>query len=87
MQLKRKLIWIGLGIFSLLLRWLGSFQPQWIEQIYSRSLFLPIRGLFDILFGWLPFPLLYLFILLIGIWLVKTIIKIRDYSPKWSQRV
>lgn len=87
MQLKRKLFWIGLGVLSLLLRWLGSLQPEWIEQIYSRAIFLPIRALFDIVFGWLPFPLLYLFVPLMGIWLIKTIFKIRDYSPKWSQRL
>lgn len=87
MQLKRKLIWIGLGVLSLILRWIGSFQPAWIEQFYSRSVFIPIRGIYDIVFGWLPFPLLYVFVVLMVVWLVKTIIKIRDYSPKWPQRL
>lgn len=87
MQLKRKLFWIGIGILSLLLRWIGSFEPQWIEQIYSRSIFIPIRALYDILFGWLPFPLLYIFVLLMAVWLVKTIGKIRRYSSDWLPRL
>ncbi len=87
MQLKRKLFWIGIGILSLLLRWIGSLEPQWIEQIYSRFIFIPIRFLYDILLGWLPFPSIYLFFLLIGFWLVKTVGKIRKYSPNWIPRL
>ena len=87
MPLKRKLFWIGLGLLSLLLRWLGSFQPAWIEQYYSRSIFIPIRALFDILFGWLPFPLLYVFVMVMVIWLIKTIRNILHYSAKWKQRI
>ena len=87
MQLKRKFLWIGLGVLSMLLRWIGSFQPEWIERLYSRSVFIPIRALYDIVFGWLPFPLLYLFVVLMAIWLLKTVVKIRKYSPKWPQRL
>lgn len=87
MQLKRKLFWIGLGVLSLILRWVGSFQPAWIEQYYSRSIFLPIRALFDIVFGWLPFPLMYLFVILMIIWVVKTFGKVRQFSPSWQQRL
>ena len=87
MQLKSKLIWIGIGVLSLVLRWLGSFQPEWIERIYSRGIFIFMRGLYDLLFGWLPFPMLYLFVPLVIIWLVKTIIKIGKSTPKWPLRI
>ena len=61
-KLKHKLIWIGLGTLALLLRMGLAGRPDLIEQYYSRGLFLLLRQSIDALFGWLPIPLLYLFV-------------------------
>ncbi len=58
---KRKAIWIGLGIVAVILRWIGGFNPEWIEKIYSRGLFQGIRIAIDYLLAWLPIPLIYPF--------------------------
>lgn len=83
--MKRKhLIWIALGILALLIRWLsGAF---FIEQWYSRGLFLGIRWLIDyLLASWIPFSMLYLFVgglLVWGYWKWKNT-TIKDKT--WGQ--
>jgi hypothetical protein len=66
--MKRKhLIWICLGIAALLIRWLSA--ASLIEQWYSRGLFPGIRWLIDyLLASWIPFSLLYLFVIGLLIW-------------------
>lgn len=61
-MVKRKhLVWITLGILALIIRWFSS--AQFIEQWYSRGLFLGIRWIIDyLLASWVPFTMLYLFI-------------------------
>jgi len=87
MRIKRKLFWIAMGGLALLIKWIGSYHPLWIEEYYSRRVFLPIRALFDIFFGWLPFPLIYVFIILLGIWLWKSLQQIGRHSPHWPTRL
>ncbi len=53
-------IWIGLGIAALGLRWIAAGRPEWVEQLYSRGLFLLIRPAIDYGAAWLPFPIAYL---------------------------
>lgn len=62
---KNKIIWIGLGLFSLLLKLLSSQFPAVVEQVYSRGLFLGIRWSIDYLLAWFPIPLIYLFVLVV----------------------
>jgi len=67
----------------IILRWLGSYSPEIIEQVYSRGAFLGIRKVLDILLGWLPFSWLYLMVptLIFGIgWGVTR------YVRKWNNR-
>ena len=71
--MKRKLIWIGLGFFTLLIRYLTT--PEWIEQYYSRGLFLWIRQFFDTLLTWFPLPLFYVFYLVLIGWIIHRISK------------
>lgn len=66
---KKQLIWIALGGFAIALRQLAGAHPEWIEQYYSRTVFLGVRCLIDYGLAWLPFPLLYLFVPLILLWL------------------
>ena len=55
---KKQLIWIALGGFAIALRQLAGAHPEWIEQYYSRTVFLGVRCLIDYGLAWLPFPLL-----------------------------
>ena len=55
-------IWIALGLFSILLRWILGYYPHFIEQYYSRGLFCFIRYLVDYTLALSPIPLLYLFV-------------------------
>jgi len=71
-------IWIGLGAITLLLRYLSS--PEWIEQIYSRGVYVWIRRMIGATLGWFPFPLIYLFFGILVIWLIS-----RFRSIQWKQ--
>lgn len=72
---------MGLGVLTLLLRWLFSVNPQFVEIVYSRSLFVLFRWIWDYSLGLLPFPLLYPAVLLVGwgIWVYR---KKRGKRPK-----
>lgn len=50
-----------LGLAALLLRFVANTTPQYVEQFYSRGVFLGVRWLFDWTLAWLPFPLLLVF--------------------------
>jgi hypothetical protein len=53
--------WALLGLAALALRFVANETPQYIEQFYSRGVFLGVRWLFDWSLAWLPFPLLLVF--------------------------
>jgi hypothetical protein len=53
--------WALLGLAALLLRFVANTTPQYVEQFYSRGVFLGVRWLFDWTLAWLPFPLLLVF--------------------------
>ncbi len=57
---RNNLVWIGLGVLALLLRWALDPYPAVIEAYYSRGFFLGVRLLVDYTIAWLPFPVLYL---------------------------
>lgn len=65
---KKRLIWIGLGGLVIALRQLANAHPEWIEQYYSRGIFLGVRCLIDYGLAWMPFPLLYLFVPVFLVW-------------------
>jgi hypothetical protein len=69
-QWKYNGLWIGLGLGAWALRMLLSAKPEWIEQYYSRGLFLAIRTIIDYTLAWLPFPLLYLFVPALLVWII-----------------
>lgn len=74
----KKIVWICLGLLSIGLK--AFLSPEWIEHYYSRGFFKIIRWIIDGIFGWLPFPLLYLFVPLMLWWGIKTF---RDFW-QWS---
>ena len=53
--------WTMLGLMALMIRFIADGTPQYVEQFYSRGVFLGVRWLFDWSFAWLPFPLLLVF--------------------------
>lgn len=59
----RRHFWILLGVLTLLIRWGLSFSPEFTERYYSRGLFLGIRWVLNLLFGWMPIS---------GMWLLVT---------------
>lgn len=63
MQYKGKWLWIGLGALALIVRWIGGYYPEMIEQFYSRGLYLGIRRILDYTIGILPFPVVYLILI------------------------
>jgi len=69
----KKWIWVFLGVFSLIIRYTAS--ATMIEQYYSRGIFLWIRRIIDWGLGWFPFPLIYLFFLVLVAWLIKSIVQ------------
>lgn len=65
----RKTFWIVLGLVSILLSTL--MPPSFVEQYYSRGLFLLIRKCFSVITGWLPFAAVYLLFLLLVYWMIR----------------
>ncbi len=87
----KRYLWIGLGVASLLIRWLLTLQPVWAENGYSRGLFRMVRWGFDLVVGWIPFPLIYAIVLLVpcwGIWkLVKSVRQAKGFGSKIGEVV
>ena len=62
---KRDWSWAILGILALGVRYFAIQNPEATDTIYSRTFFPGIRNLIDLTLGNLPFPSVYLFILLL----------------------
>lgn len=76
----KKWIWIALGLFAIILRWILGNYPIVIEQYYSRGVFSLVRYGIDYSLALLPVPLLYLFVptLLVILFLkIRTFFKIK----------
>lgn len=57
--------WAFLGLLALVVRFLAGQYPEATDQYYSRIFFPSIRNLIDLSLGKLPFPTLYLFLVLV----------------------
>ena len=87
-QHKKKLLWIGLGLLAALLRYGAGFQPQLVEQFYSRGLFLGIRWIIDYLIAWIPIPLIYVFFGIILFLFVRSMRNIfRDREKRFPAKL
>jgi hypothetical protein len=69
----KRYFWIIAGILALTLRYFLGTIPQYVEQYYSRGLFIFIRWFFDHSVGLLPFPMFYVFYALIFYFFYKVI--------------
>ncbi len=64
-KIDRRWIWIGLGVFTVLLRMVAGYYPHLVESWYSRNWFQWLRYVNDYTISLSPIPLFY--VLLIGI--------------------
>ncbi|MBI1227668.1 MAG: DUF3810 family protein [Bacteroidetes bacterium] len=77
---------IALGLLTILLGWL--MPANFVEQWYSRGLFLGIRTMFRALDGWLPFAGVYLLLAGLLIWLGwRARLLFRKSERTWGQRI
>ncbi len=81
---RKKIIWIILGALAILLK--VFLTPEMVEQYYSRGFFKFIRLMIDGIFGWLPFPLLYLFVPAVLYWVIKKIIGLWKWDIGWKAK-
>ncbi len=86
-MIRKKLIWIGLGVFALLLRTILSYQPEFVEQYYSRGIFPLVRWTIDYMLGWIPIPLIYFFFFILSLWLFFSIRKFIKSKNKWTVKL
>lgn len=70
---QRQSIWITLGLIAIAIRLMFTWQPSWCESLYSRGLYPYLHEGLHLVFGWLPFPAVYLFVLGLGWWLIGVI--------------
>ena len=79
---RRRLIWIGLGLLTILIRWIAGFYPQAVERMYSRGLYQGVRWVFDHTLTITPVPLLYVLFLLLVVWLAWAVVRFfRNEQP------
>jgi len=72
---RRRLIWIGLGLLTMLIRWVAGFYPQAVENLYARGIYQGVRWIFDHTLTITPVPLLYLLFVLLVAWLVWAVVR------------
>ncbi len=84
-MLKHNWTWTLLGIMALIIRFFAVQFPAKTEIIYSRSFFPGIRNVIDITISRLPFPTIYLFILVLGFIIVRYVFKLK-LKKGWGEK-
>jgi Protein of unknown function (DUF3810) len=79
--------WTMLGLGALLIRVVAIKTPQYVEQFYSRGVFLGVRWLFDWSLSWLPFPLLLIFYGIIVFYVIKFLTAIFSRQNPFRKRL
>jgi hypothetical protein len=64
---KRDWSWAFLGVLALVIRYFASQNPEATDELYSRKFFPGIRNIIDMTLGHLPFPSVYLFVVILGL--------------------
>lgn len=64
---KRDWSWAFLGVLALVVRYFATQNPEATDEWYSRKFFPGIRNVIDLTLGNLPFPSVYLFVLLVAV--------------------
>ena len=81
----KKSIWIVLGLISIAIKVFAS--PEWIEYYYSRGFFKFVRLGIDNTLGFLPFPMIYVFIPTLFLWLIFSIYLFWKKSGSWKKKI
>lgn len=84
---RRQLFWGGLGVVAIVLKWIGTRHPEWVEQYYSRGLFTALRYLIDYTVALMPVPVMYVLIPGLLILAVRQLRRWRRRERTWSQRL
>ncbi|MEL6941800.1 MAG: DUF3810 family protein, partial [Bacteroidota bacterium] len=84
--MKKKWIWIALGAGAMLLRWALGNAPQFVENYFSRGLFVFIRKVIDAI-RFIPIPLVYLLLLLLAFSLGRGIYKLFKKGNPFKKRL
>jgi len=71
----KRLWWIAVGLFFIVIRFIIGSNSSFIESFYSRGLFIFIRNCFDFTITNSPIPLFYLLVIGLLFWLFYSIIK------------
>lgn len=74
-KVDHRYIWIGLGLLSLLIRWIFSYAPHFCEAVYSRGIFLGVRWLIDHSIALSPVATVYFFVIGLLGWLIVRVVK------------
>ncbi len=83
--LNKNTIWIALGILSILLS--AILPPAFVEQYYSRGLFLFIRTILSAITGWLPFAAFYILFFVSFIYFVSRLVHFVKNKKSWPQKI
>lgn len=82
---KRDWSWAFLGIVALTIRYFAVQYPEATDELYSRKFFPGIRNVIDLTLGHLPFPSVYLFVVLVLLVLVVFVQRFRKRTG-WKSR-
>lgn len=85
--MKRKWIWIGLGVFAILIRWILGYQTNVVEAYYSRGIYLGIRKILDYTIGFLPFPVVYLLLGILFYTIIYNVIWLFRNPLSWQKKL
>ncbi|MDN3668851.1 DUF3810 domain-containing protein [Echinicola jeungdonensis] len=84
-MLKHNWTWALLGVIALVVRFFAVQFPAKTEIIYSRSFFPGIRNVIDVSVSRLPFPTIYLFLLVLGFIIFRYFFKVR-FKKGWKDK-
>ncbi|MEO1262643.1 MAG: DUF3810 domain-containing protein [Bacteroidota bacterium] len=80
-----KTFWIGLGIISIVFSVL--LPAQFVEEYYSRGLFIYLRKIMSFLTGWLPFAFVYVLFLILMFFVGKWILDAKKSKKRIGQKI
>jgi hypothetical protein len=84
----RRWAWIFLGAGAYTLHLVFGKDSAIVENFYSRGLFVGLRWLWDRTFGRSPIPLLYVFLAVAVLWLIRLLFRwkrSRGLGPEWRR--
>ncbi len=81
------LLWIGLGLGALCIQHIAQRNPEYVESVYSRGIFLVIRQLQDLVCSFVSFPLWYLLTVVVSVTLLFRLVRWLRKPMRWTAKV